>query len=95
MKTLRARLLGRAHGEATLLVEAMDAAGEPVRDLTAGAFALAVDNEPHPFLLLANRPQLEVTILIDQSLSMPADYLGQAGVMVDKVLQRAAAGAGR
>ncbi len=76
---LRMRVLGQAQGEATLAVDAVDADGKPVQELTANAFAMKVGADARGFLLLANRPRLEVAILIDQSLSMPADYLGELG----------------
>jgi len=79
VQALRAKVAGVAHGEASLVVDALDAAGQPVVDLDAGAFTVTVDGEARGFLMLSNRPRVEVGILIDQSMSMPGDYQGPAG----------------
>ena len=79
VQTLQAGVLSLAHGEATLAVNALDADGQTVPELSAAAFAMKVNDDPRGFLLLANRPRLDVVILIDQSMSMPAGYRGKQG----------------
>lgn len=79
VQAISAQPLSLSRGEAVIAAEITDAAGVSVEGLGADALAVTVAGEPRGFLLVANRPELIVTLLIDQSLSMPGEYLNEQG----------------
>jgi len=79
VQAISASTLTLSYGEAVIAADITDAGGAVVENLGAGALAVTVAGEERGFLLAANRPELIVTLLIDQSYSMPGDYLGAGG----------------
>lgn len=67
----------------TLRVRALDADGEGVKQLGAGAFTVTEDGEPVSFSVTRNAaPPPRVAILFDISSSVPAEFLGAGAVLV-------------
>jgi len=79
VQAIAASTLTLSRGEAVVAADVADAAGAIVENLGARALAVTVAGEERGFLLVANRRELIVTLLIDQSYSMPGQYLGAGG----------------
>lgn len=73
--TIHARLIPR------------DAEGRTVEGLQAVDFRVIDEGTDVPALLTANRPSPSVVLMIDQSLSMPSAFRGDAGVALTERLQ--------
>ena len=73
-----------------LRVSARDAAGAPVHDLAASAFAVMEDGRPLPFLMRQSRPPApRLLLLFDQSGSLPADFRGRGAAVLGRRIAEA------
>ncbi|MCU0988414.1 MAG: hypothetical protein MUE63_02210 [Xanthomonadales bacterium] len=82
VSALQASVSAQAFPSLFLTVGATDAAGNPLSDLPAAAFALDEDGTPLSFVLSASHaPPPSVLLLFDGSRSLPAEFL-DAGIPV-------------